>query len=129
MAPSVSPDVDAARAAVTAVAEVIRGLTGKPTAEGLADDLTASPAVTIEPAAPWARYPKVGPCLEVAWRVRLVLGRWDAGPALELALATYAGAAAQLRALGWSVDPLEAPVAVEIAGVAQLVTTFRITSR
>lgn len=91
-------------------------------------DLTSSPAVGIEPAAPWAVWRKIGRELAVAWRLRIIVGRWETGPALDVALETYRLAAPPLRLAGFDVGPLEAPTVVQLAGnLPHLLAAFPIT--
>jgi hypothetical protein len=90
-------------------------------------DLSTAPAVGIAAGFPWAQWRTIGVALEVRWIVRVMVGRWETGPALDAALATYRTASRPLRAAGYNVDPLEPPTVVTIGGVPMLAATFPIT--
>ena len=88
-------------------------------------DLTSSPAVGIAPAYPWAEFRHVARGqLRVTWTVRLVVGRWETGPSLSVALECYRQAAHQLRRIGCDVGPLDPPQVVQLAGVPYLLAAF-----
>lgn len=87
-------------------------------------DLSSSPAAGIEAAAPWATFARLGRCVTVAWRLRMILGRWETGASLALALDAYRAAAPPLRAAGFDVGPLEAPAVATIANQPYLVAAF-----
>jgi hypothetical protein len=127
--PSGSPDygaVGAVTIAGDALARVAVGSdVGRNTEPGA--DLVACPSVGIEPAAPWAAFPKIGRReIRVAWRVRLIVSRWGQAPALAMALDTYRQAAPDLRLSGYDVAPLDAPTVARIGGLEYLLATFTV---
>lgn len=92
-------------------------------------DLNSAPAVGIEPSAPWAEFRTIGGrCLEVAWRMRVLLGRWESAASLNLALRTYRRAAPQLRRSGFGVASLDAPTVATVAGQPHLLATFTVAA-
>jgi hypothetical protein len=123
---SVSPEDLGLALAVDTVADVLADLTE--TAPGRnyepGADLTASPAVGIEPSAPWCQFRHVGRSMVVSWRMRLIVGRWEAGAQLNLAARAYALAASPLRLAGFDVGALEAPAVATIAGQPYLAAAF-----
>lgn len=113
--------VQLAADALTATAGVTAGANPEPGAE-----LAAAPSASIEPAAPWAQFQRLGRCLTIAWRLRLVMGRWQQAAQLGAALDAYQAAAPGLRAAGFDVGPLEAPAVADIGGQPYLVAAFPI---
>jgi hypothetical protein len=92
-------------------------------------DLVSCPSVGIEPAAPFAAFPKIGRGeIRVQWRIRIIASRWEPGPALSLAVDTYRLAAPDLRLRGFDVSTLDAPTVARIAGLEYLLVTFSVTA-
>jgi hypothetical protein len=121
---SPSPDV-----AVDLVADVLAGLVestpGRNYAPGA--DLTTSPAVGIAPGWPWAEWRVLGREHRVHWTIRLIVGRWESGPSIDVALATWVDASPPLRAAGFDVGPLDPPQAMTIGQTVHLLASFPVT--
>ena len=116
--------------AVTTVANALARVAGSDVGRNLEPgaDLVACPSVGIEPSAPWAAFVKIGRKeIRVAWRMRIIVGRWAPGPALGLAVETYRQAAPALRLRGFDVGTLDAPSVATIAGADYLLATFTVT--
>jgi hypothetical protein len=90
-------------------------------------ELAASPAVGIEPGFPWAEGRHLGRPLTVHWRLRLIVGRWETGASLDVALATYDDSRRALRLAGYGVGDLESPQVVKLGGTPYLLAAFPIT--
>jgi hypothetical protein len=117
------------REVVDLVADVLAGLTE--TAPGRhyepGADLATAPAVGIAPGYPWITFRTIGRPATIQWDVRILVGRWETGPALEVAEAAYIAAAVPLRRAGYDVQPCQPPQVANIANVPMLVVTFPIT--
>lgn len=87
-------------------------------------DLTTSPAVGIAPAYPWAAWRVVGRELTVTWSMRVILGRWETGPSLDVALELYRHGSPALRAIGCDVGPLDPPQVAQLGTVPYLLASF-----
>jgi hypothetical protein len=110
-----------------ALAALVPGDVGRNREPGA--DLVACPSVGIEPAAPWAAFIKIGRAeIRVQWRIRIIVSRWEPGPALNLAVDTYRLAAPDLRLHGFDVSTLDAPSVARIAGAEYLLATFTVTA-
>jgi len=106
------------------LAETVAGRVTQPGA-----DLTSSPAVGIAPAFPWAGWRVIGRELTEYWIVRVIVGRWETGPSIDLALGTYRAATPPLRAAGYDVGPLDPPQLAQIGQIPHLLAAFQISFR